>query len=271
MRRSTAHRKRNTLSKEGKQISPVSAKKASSADQENTSRAKSEFIANISHEIRTPMNAIMGFAQMLKTTPLNEAQTDYVDVILDSGKKLLLIITNLLDLSNLQLGKSTLNLKLCHLQDMFIRLKEHFEPLIIAKNLKPLFQCTTEDCELLLDCEKIERVVSFIISNAIKYTQKGYVSFKLLTKQQKNQGLLLCMEISDSGIGISEDKLPHVFDVFEQGDNSITRPFGGMGIGLGLSKRIVLLLGGSISAISKVGEGSVFTIEIPVMREKPKV
>lgn len=258
MRRSTTQRRRKQSEAKSHVADP-----ANGIQQDTVAQAKSAFIANISHEIRTPMNAIMGFAQMLKSSPLNETQTDYVDVIIDSGKKLLLIISNLLDLSNLQLGKSSLNLKPCQPAKMADKLWQHFKPLISAKNLLPIFECDEQLPELMLDCEKVERVLSFIISNAVKYTERGFVAFKFTHKKISDKELNLFIEVADSGIGIAEDKLPHIFDVFEQADNSITRAYNGMGIGLGLSRQIVLLLGGSIRVQSVPGEGSRFFVEIP--------
>ncbi len=231
---------------------------------DDVAQAKSAFIANISHEIRTPMNAILGFAQMLQNTKLNDKQADYVNVIIDSGKKLLVIISNLLDLSNLQLGKTTLNPRPCKVPDMAHKLWHHFQPLIQAKNLNAIMECSPDIPMIELDCEKVERVLSFIISNAIKYTSVGFVALRIYTKPAVNSDLILCMEVADSGIGIEEEKLQHIFDIFEQADNSITRPYGGLGIGLGLSRQIVLLLGGNISAQSTPNEGSRFFVEIPV-------
>ncbi|MDY0151427.1 MAG: ATP-binding protein [Candidatus Cloacimonas sp.] len=266
MRRSTAQRRRNAP----KTVPKTANTKDYKAMSESIIQAKSAFIGNISHEIRTPMNAIMGFAQMLQNTPLNEAQADYVNVIIDSGKKLLLIISNLLDLSNLQLGKNSLDLKPCHPRTISDKLWQHFQPLITAKRLNPVFECDAAIPELNLDCDKVERVVSFILSNAIKYTETGFVALKTSFKRLNDNEVTLIVEIADSGIGISEDKLPHIFDVFEQADNSITRRYSGLGIGLGLSRQIVVLLGGKIRVQSVVDEGSRFFIEIPATIPKAK-
>jgi len=261
MRRSTAQRKKQPKNYPARQATKNSIPEKHG---ETVAKAKSAFIANISHEIRTPMNAIMGFAQMLQNSGLNEQQADYVDVIIDSGKKLLLIINNLLDLSNLQLGKTSLNLKPVCPNDLAAKLWHHFRPLIQAKKLNPILECDT-DLELVLaDSEKIERVAGYILSNAIKYTSRGFVAFRISSKYLGNNQLTLCLEVSDSGIGIPDDRLESIFDVFEQGDNSITRSYGGMGIGLGLSRQIVTLMNGSIKVQSTVGEGSRFFIEIPV-------
>ncbi len=256
MRRSTAIRKRKqkTQSFNAGMVLPS----------ESVAKAKSAFIANISHEIRTPMNAIMGFAQMLKNSGLNEQQKDYVEVILDSGKKLLLIISNLLDLSNLQLGKTTLNPRPCLPSELADKLWQHFIPLVAAKKLQPILEIQPDIPEVLVDSGKLERVAGYMISNAIKYTSSGFVAFRISYKSISEQELSLCLEVADSGIGISEEQLPYIFDVFEQGDSSITRPYGGMGIGLGLSQQIVALMGGSIKVQSKLGEGSRFFLELPV-------
>ena len=231
---------------------------------EDVAQAKSAFIANISHEIRTPMNAILGFAQMLQNTKLNDKQADYVDVIIDSGKKLLVIISNLLDLSNLQLGKTSINPRPCKVAEMANKIWHHFQPLIQAKNLNAVMECSSDIPIVELDCEKVERVLSFIISNAIKYTSIGFVALRIYCKSASESDFTLCFEVADSGIGIEEEKLNNIFDIFEQADNSITRPYGGLGIGLGLSRQIVLLLGGSISVQSTPHAGSRFFVEIPV-------
>ncbi|MDD2228446.1 MAG: ATP-binding protein [Candidatus Cloacimonetes bacterium] len=261
MRRSPSNRKQNN-SKASSKVE--TGKEGTGSSPNDVALAKSAFIANISHEIRTPMNAIMGFAQMLQNTKLNERQADYVDVILDSGKKLLLIISNLLDLSNLQLGKTALNPRNCNVQDVTDKLWQHFEPIIRAKHLDAILECAPDIPVIMLDCEKVERVLSFIISNAIKYTTVGFVAIRVYTKPCADSELMLCMEVADSGIGISADKQEHIFDVFEQADNSVTRPYGGTGIGLGLSQQIVLLLGGTIRVQSTLGTGSRFFIEVPV-------
>lgn len=263
MKRSSNNRNNKAKNHKGVEAARPNQHKATS---ERTDLAKNAFIANISHEIRTPMNAIMGFAQMLRGSGLNEQQADYVNVIIDSGKKLLLIIGNLLDLSNLQLGKTTLNPVPCHPEAMADRLWQHSRIPIANKNLNPILECAKDMPELILDCEKVERVVCYIISNAVKYTQTGFVKFSIYTKPLSEREVLLCLEISDSGIGISEDKLPFIFEVFEQADNSITRAYNGMGIGLGLSRQLVALLGGTITAKSTLGEGSRFIIEIPALK-----
>lgn len=225
--------------------------------------AKNAFITNVSHEIRTPMNAIMGFAQMLKCTDLDPKQGDYVDVILDSGKKLLLLIGNLLDLSNLQMGKTNLLPVDCDPNALVSRVWGHYRPLIASKNLKPEL-VTEEDLPIVIvDEEKVERVLSFVLSNAIKFTTSGSVTLRMKLVDAFPYSYL-DFEVEDTGCGIEEDRLKHIFEAFEQADNSITRAYQGLGLGLGISSKIVELLGGEISATSTLGSGSCFHLKIPV-------
>ncbi|MDD3534159.1 MAG: histidine kinase dimerization/phospho-acceptor domain-containing protein, partial [Candidatus Cloacimonetes bacterium] len=139
---------------------------------------KRAFISKVSHEIRTPMNAIMGFAQMLKSTELNAQQADYVDVILESGNKLLDIISNLLNLSSLQLRKTDLHPIDCNLNQFIDNIWQRFRPLIVAKNLKPILEVEANLPFARLDSEKLERVLSYLLSNALKFTVKGSVCLK---------------------------------------------------------------------------------------------
>jgi signal transduction histidine kinase len=226
--------------------------------------AKNAFITNVSHEIRTPMNAIMGFAQMLKNTEMDAKQADYVEVILDSGKKLLLLIGNLLDLSNLQMGKTDLHPVDCDPNALVDRIWRHYRPLIAGKNLKPVLQIDANLPIMIVDEEKVERVLSFVISNAIKFTNNGSVTLRVHLAKSGDDHPRLDIEVEDTGCGIEADRLKYIFDAFEQADNSMTRAYPGLGLGLGISSKIVALLGGQISAISTPGEGSCFHLQIPV-------
>lgn len=263
MRRSTAFRKRRLKAKLPDAIQPT---RQLDGDTSAANPGKSEFISNISHEIRTPMNAIMGFAQMLQGTKLTPQQTDYVNVILDSGRKLLLIINNLLDLSNLQMGKTLLNPITCLPMETAGKLWDQYRPLIQAKGLTPVLDCASDIPELVFDCEKLERVLGYLLSNAIKYTNQGFISLKMSMKKARDDKYSLFLEVADSGIGITPELLPHIFEEFEQADNSITRPYEGLGIGLSLAKQTVTLMGGKIWCHSIPEQGSQFFVEVPVDR-----
>ncbi|MCB5267635.1 MAG: ATP-binding protein [Candidatus Cloacimonetes bacterium] len=233
-------------------------------DESLASIAKNAFISNVSHEIRTPMNAIMGFAQMLQSTKLDAKQSDYVDVILDSGRKLLILINNLLDLSNLQMGKTSLHPVDCDLDKLTSKIWNHIRPLIAAKNLKPILERPEHLPMIRVDCEKVERVLCFILSNALKFTMKGHIILRIQFDETSPGNAELGFEVEDSGCGIEADRLEYIFDAFEQADNSVTRAYPGLGLGLSLSSRLVELLGGQIGATSTPGVGSCFHFKLPV-------
>ncbi len=240
------------------------AKRDTRASQNDCLEAKNAFICNVSHEIRTPMNAIMGFAQMLKQTGLDAQQGDYVDVILDSGNKLLMILENLLDLSNLQLKKVHLSNTECDIYEKVQSMWSHFRQQIMAKNLQPILELQDDMPRIILDCEKMERVMGSILSNALKFTSAGSIKLKVgFTPGDKRSGILE-IHVVDTGCGIEEEQIKHIFEAFVQADNSVTRQYSGMGLGLGLSSKIVSLMGGEICASSQVGVGSDFHITIPV-------
>jgi two-component system sensor histidine kinase BarA len=210
------------------------------------------------------MNAIMGFAQMLKSTELNAQQADYVDVILESGNKLLDIISNLLNLSSLQLRKTDLHPIDCNLNQFIDNIWQRFRPLIVAKNLKPILEVEANLPFARLDSEKLERVLSYLLSNALKFTVKGSVCLKLKLIRPPGSREYLDIKVEDTGCGIQQDQLKLIFDAFEQADNSLTRSYPGMGLGLGISSKIVEVLEGDISASSVPGGGSCFSLKIPV-------
>jgi len=225
--------------------------------------AKSAFLANMSHEIRTPMNAILGFAQMLKTTNLNDVQADFANVIIDSGYKLLSIINDILDLSNLEVGKTQVTPSECSVDQIVNKIWTQYRPIIAAKNIVPELFVQDDIPLLMIDIEKVTRVLLSILSNAVKFTETGRITFQTSYREISDIMGELTFRVSDTGIGISEDKLGAIFNIFEQVDNSITRRYGGMGMGLGLSAKIVKILDGAISVQSNVNQGAEFTISIP--------
>lgn len=233
-------------------------------DTDDCAAAKNALISNVSHEIRTPMNAIMGFAQMLKSTELSSKQADYVNVILESGNKLLTIISNLLDLSNLQVKKTDLHPVDCNLNHFIEEIWQRYRPLIVAKNLKPVLEIENNLPIARIDSEKLKRVLSYILTNAVKFTAEGSVALKVMLIKTPNTEPCLDIKVEDTGCGIEQDRLKLIFNVFEQGDSSVTRAYPGMGLGLGISRMIVELLGGEISASSHPGKGSCFRLKIPL-------
>ncbi len=227
---------------------------------EKANRSKSAFLANMSHEIRTPMNAIMGFAQMLKQTGQSEEQSDYTSVILDSGHKLLSIINDVLDLANLEIGKTKVTGNQCSLAQIVEKLWLRFQPIIISKGVTPVLKIKPDSPLVITDIDKIERVLSSLLSNAVKFTDTGSIELILDHNDLPQNKIEALITIRDTGIGISHDKMEVIFNIFEQADNTITRRYGGMGLGLGLTARIVKTLGGEIKVKSEVAVGSTFSL-----------
>jgi signal transduction histidine kinase/ActR/RegA family two-component response regulator len=236
-------------------------------------RAKSEFVANMSHEIRTPMNAILGFAELIRDTPLTATQAEYIDTIRSSGDSLLAIINDILDLSKVEAGELRLQI-------------EAFSPAALARKIDALFreQCRAKDIALQIDFDdqmparllgdvgRIEQVLINLVSNAIKFTPQGMVGVTIGQGLSQGADCTVEVTVSDTGIGIGEDDLPLLFRPFVQADGSITRRFGGTGLGLAISKRLVELMGGQISVRSQPGAGSTFSFTVvcqyPVMADE---
>ncbi len=160
--------------------------------------AKSAFLANMSHVIRPPMNAIMGFAQMLKTTALDDEQTDFTNVIMDSGYKLLSLINDILDLSNLEVGKTQVALREGSIEQIIIKLWQQFKPIIAAKNIVPELSLDEQIPLLMMDIDKLTRVLSSLLSNAVKFTEHGSITFSSLSDWIIR---LVNFQICDTGLG----------------------------------------------------------------------
>jgi|GEM_PF-274117 len=231
---------------------------------EISSKYKSEFLANMSHELRTPLNSILilsGFLVEDKNGLLGKDEKEYAKVINAAGKDLLDLINDILDLSKIESGKMELTLEAFDIRKTLLELQEMFKPLVDEKGLN--FINTVEDSVpkmIVSDEMKISQVMKNLISNAIKFTQEGDVEIKasITTNNQ------LQIAVRDTGIGISKDKLLHIFGAFQQADGSTSRNYGGTGLGLSISKELARLLGGDIKLESEEGKGSTFYIYIPI-------
>ncbi|MCF6220577.1 MAG: response regulator [Robiginitomaculum sp.] len=236
-------------------------KKARKAE-ENSSLAKSEFLANMSHEIRTPMNGIMGMAQILAEGNLNRREKDMVKVIERSGEALLTVINDILDFSKIEAGKIVLDQAPFLLRETIEDVTSLLSSAAANTGIDLLLRMQPDlPTRYLGDVGRIRQIMTNLVGNAVKFTHKGHVLIDVKGEVVADNANLT-IEVSDTGIGIPEDKLAHIFDKFSQVDGSTTREYEGTGLGLSIAVNLVKLMGGAITAKSKVGEGSIFSIKL---------
>ncbi|MER5207773.1 HAMP domain-containing protein [Streptomyces sp. NPDC002825] len=242
-----------------------------------TSMYKSEFLANMSHELRTPLNSLLILARLLTQNAegnLTQKQIDYAEVIHSAGSDLLQLINDILDLSKVESGKMEVRQEVFPLRRLMDDLESTFGPVADERNLD--FGVTLADdvpAELSGDQARIRQILRNLLSNALKFTEEGRVTLTVeyATPQETPQGLgpggrVLAFRVADTGIGIPDEQLLHVFEAFQQGDGTVARRYGGTGLGLSISREVAGLLGGTIQAKSVLGDGSTFTLYLPVAR-----
>ncbi|MDX8400460.1 MAG: response regulator [Gallionellaceae bacterium] len=222
---------------------------------------KSEFLANMSHELRTPLNSVLILSRNLAENDENNLLPDQIEsaqVISESGTQLLTLINDILDLSKIEAGKLELVKESFRLKDFLIYLRRLFSPQAEKKHLAFAFDVDSSVPEMIRsDQQRLTQVLSNLLSNAIKFTDSGEVK---LSVRKDHEALLF--DVQDSGIGIPDDKLEHIFGVFHQVDGSTSRKYGGSGLGLAISMHLSELLGGTIEVVSQPSEGSCFTVRL---------
>jgi PAS domain S-box-containing protein len=241
----------------------VAEKAKESADLAN--RAKSAFLANMSHEIRTPMNAILGFSQlMMREAGLTPVQTKHLQTINRSGEHLLALINDILELSKIEAGRSTLNLAAFDLHRMLHEIEIMFRLRTNEKNLCFLVECVDDlpGC-VIGDESKLRQVFVNLVGNAVKFTRKGGLSVRIGVRARSGSTLRLMAEVEDTGVGIADEEISKLFKPFEQTESG-KRVQVGTGLGLAISREFVRLMGGDISISSQPGKGSIFRFEINI-------
>jgi len=228
---------------------------------EESDRLKSAFLANISHEIRTPMNGILGFAELLKEPDLTpENQMEFLEVIERSGQRMLNIINDLIDISKIEAGETSLRIRKANINKMLHELHLFFMPEGNQKNIGIDFHCDLPDEESFIETDgtKLNQILTNLIKNAVKFTETGSVSFGYRKKNLKFEFF-----VTDTGPGITPDQKSLIFERFRQGTLGNSPKYEGAGLGLAISKAYVELLGGSIWMESELGKGSTFYFELP--------
>ncbi len=228
---------------------------------EASARGKSEFLATMSHEIRTPMNGVLGMLRLLEHSTLESAQRHQLSIAMESATSLLGLINDILDFSKIEAGKMDVELLEFDLQQELSRFVESMEMKALEKGITlDLDVAEIHHPTIVFDPSRLRQILTNLVGNAIKFTSKGGIHIKASLESTSQREGNLRIDVSDTGIGISEEKIATLFDPFTQADSSTTRQYGGTGLGLSIVKRLCELMGGSVRVKSVPGEGSCFSI-----------
>jgi PAS domain S-box-containing protein len=241
------------------------------ADEAN--KAKSEFLANMSHEIRTPMNAVLGYAELLGLMLEDKTQRNYLESIKSSGRSLLTLINDILDLSKIEAGKLELQFEFVNSKSYFSDFERIFSLRLSEKGLKFILDISSgTPAGIYIDDARLRQIILNLIGNATKFTEKGSIRLKVYVENPKivsyskgktDEFIDLIIEVTDTGIGISKEMKKAIFNPFVQGQGQNVKKYGGTGLGLAISQRLVHLMNGTIELDSQLNKGSSFKIKIP--------
>ena len=226
---------------------------------EASNEAKSSFLANMSHEIRTPLNGILGMAQVLKHEILSPSQIEAVQMILESGKTLMALLNDVLDLSKIEAGKLNIEQTDGDLRDTFLYVQKLFLGRAEEKNIELRIEIDNDvPDEVKFDHIRVRQCMSNMVSNALKFTEIGSVTIVVGSEILNKSEYLILVDVTDTGIGISEEAVGQLFSDFSQADASTTRKYGGSGLGLAITRKLARLMGGDMTVASALGKGSTF-------------
>lgn len=238
---------------------------------ESASVTKSAFLANMSHEIRTPLNAITGMAHLIRRAGLPPAQDERLDKLEAAGEHLLETINAILDLSKIEADKLVLEETSVRPESLVDNVVSILQTQASAKHLRLVSEIQPLPFPLLGDPTRLRQALLNLASNAVKFTETGHVTLRVMSMEARADDVLVCFEVEDTGIGIAPAVMPKLFGAFEQADSSTTRKFGGTGLGLALTKRLALRMGGDAGARSALGRGSTFWFTARLKKGRPSV
>jgi two-component system, chemotaxis family, CheB/CheR fusion protein len=237
------------------------------AKAEDAVKAKQQFLSNMSHEIRTPMNAIVGFTKVLLKTELNAKQKEYLDAIRQSGSSLIVLINDILDLAKVDAGKMTFEKIPFKIRSSLSAMVNLFELKTEEKNLKLVSEYDPAIPDVLVgDPVRLHQIILNLVSNAIKFTSKGKITIAIRLLQQDAEKAMIEFAVTDTGIGIPENKTATIFENFQQAYTDTSRVYGGTGLGLAIVKQLVEAQGGIINVKSKINQGSTFSFTLQFLK-----
>ncbi|MFV8379222.1 response regulator [Flavobacterium sp. LB3R33] len=239
---------------------------------ENAVKAKQQFLANMSHEIRTPMNAIIGFTKVILRTNLTDKQNEYLNAIKISGDTLIVLINDILDLAKVDAGKMTFEKTPFKMKSSIAAMLHLFETKIQEKNLKLIKEYDTNIPDVLMgDPIRLHQIILNLVSNAVKFTTKGKITVSVDLINEDDEKVILKFSVTDTGIGISEEKIGTIFENFQQATSETSRLYGGTGLGLAIVKQLLEPQNGTIRVESTIHKGSTFSFTLPFQKTNSNV
>jgi len=255
-------------------IAEEAKNKAENATQiaEDAVKAKQQFLSNMSHEIRTPMNAIIGFTKVVLKTDLTAKQKEYITAIKLSGDALIVLINDILDLAKVDFGKMVFEQNPFKLATSISTMLHLFEAKVQEKNLILVKEYDTNIPDVLLgDSARLNQIILNLISNAVKFTTKGKITLSVALVKEDEKEVVIDFSVTDTGIGIEENKIEKIFENFQQASSDTSRIYGGTGLGLAIVKQLVVSQGGSLKVESKIDQGSMFSSKLSFLKTNIKV